>query len=203
LTEAEQNRLVTENMGLVPVIAADFRGRGIDFEDLLAIGREGLTQASRTFEPEFGKFSAWASIKIRSRIQDEWKSGSHHLLGEEPDSRSLGIEKIYEWDAWGHMGNALAIYEQWPDTFDGSPEALIGIFDEIKDKRHKFNQAFISLTPLERKLVTLTFLRDPALSLAETSRELRISYKRCRLGVERGLRKMRGVISRMTDPVVV
>lgn len=185
VTEAELNRLITDNMGLVPVVAADFRGRGIDFEDLLAIGREGLVISARSYDPKKWKFPTWASLKIRDQIQDAIKSGNYHRVGEEIDN-----EKDYQWDSGG-----FAIYEPWPEDFDGSPETLTILFGEIKDKQAKFEQAFMSLTPIQRKLIMLVFLRDPAMSVPEAARELRISYLKSWRAIKRGLFRMRKVIT--------
>lgn len=197
MTEAEQNRLIVENMGIVPTVAADFRGRGVDFEDLLAIGRVGLCIAARTYDETEGTFSSWASVQIRSEIQDELKSGRNHLIGDEPETNSLRIEKIFEFDVWGKSGNTRAITERWPDEFDGSPETLALLFDEIKDKQSKFDRAFISLTPLERKLVTLVILRDPPLNVANAAREVGVSYLKSWRTLKRALSKMRKVILSM------
>lgn len=184
-------------MGLVNVVAGDFRGRGVDFDELLAIGRIGLVEAARTYQASAGKFSAWASIKIRSQIQDDLKSGRNHRLGEEPEVNALGIKKIYEWDCWGDFGNAIAIYERWPDNFDGSPETLALLFDEIEDKQARFEQAFISLSPLQRKLIMLVYLRDPAMTVTEAAYEIRISYLKAWRTLKTGLVRMRKVIASM------
>jgi RNA polymerase sigma factor (sigma-70 family) len=202
LNEAEQNRLIIENMGLVAAVAADYRGRGVDFEDLLAIGREGLVIAARVYEPVPGaKFSTYAVHKIRSHIADEVKSGRHHRIGDEGvlewgDEHS---ERVHEWSAWGDNGNARAIYETWPENFDGSPETLTVMFDEIRDKQERFQAAFISLKLRQRKLVQLVYLRDPPMSIEQAAREIGISYLKAWRGLKRSIEKMREVISAMEN----
>jgi RNA polymerase sigma factor (sigma-70 family) len=94
LTEAEQNRLIIDNMKLVPAVAAGYRGGSIDFDDLEAIGREGLVKAARSFDPDAGtKFSTWAWIKIQSEITTALRRDEPDLLprrrheAPEPDRR--------------------------------------------------------------------------------------------------------------------
>jgi hypothetical protein len=44
LTEAEQNRLIVENMKLAPAVAASYRGGSIAFDELVAVGRFGTAR---------------------------------------------------------------------------------------------------------------------------------------------------------------
>lgn len=194
MTEAEQNRLITENMGLIPVVAAKYRGEDVEYEDLLGVGRLGLVVAARTFNPSLGKFSDHACARIESEIMHAIRSGDY--------ARGLGgaeEEEVKFWESWGDGGNARAIYEEWPDNFDGSPETLAILYDDIKDKKEKFNAAFISLTPLERKFVQLVYLRDPPLPIVQAAREARISYLRGWRILQRALHKMRKIVARMEN----
>ena len=207
-TDAEQKRLVTGNMGLVAKEAAAYRGRGVDFEDLLAIGREGLCMAADDYQSvPNAKFSTYAVHRIRSHISNELKSRRHQSVKSLTTQEwgDVHSEKIHDWTAWGNGGNAMAIYEIWTENFDASPEALSEMYSEIGDKQEKFQAAFISLKPLQRKLVTLVYLRDPAMSIERAAREMRISYLKAWRTLDRALRKMREVISAMetnTKPVL-
>lgn len=201
MTEAEQNRLVIEHMDLVSVIASDFRGGAIEFDDLCGHGREGLVKASRSYEPGKSKFSTWANICIRTEIYTAVRG--HNQPSEwypkevaPPPMTGDKIEKIYEYDAWGDMGNAAAICETW-SKLDTSPEDLSLLFADIKDKHEKFNAAFISLGGTQRKLVQLVFLRDPAMSIPRAASELGISRFQAGRMLRRALKIMREVIARM------
>lgn len=191
MTEAEQNRLIVDNMPLIAKVAADFRGADIEYEDLLAVGRIGLVVAARSFDENLGKFSAHASARIRTEILNAIRSGNYARVGTE------FVEEVKDWEAWGYFGNARAIYEIWPDDFDGSPESLSAHFDDMRDKKEKFESAFISLTPMERKAVQLVYLRDPAMSISQAAREMRTSYLRVWRALERALKRMRKIITSM------
>jgi RNA polymerase sporulation-specific sigma factor len=59
-----------ENSGLVKKIAARFKGRGIEYEDLIQIGTLGLIKAIRSFETERGfAFSTYAVPLIMGEIK--------------------------------------------------------------------------------------------------------------------------------------
>jgi RNA polymerase sigma factor (sigma-70 family) len=58
-----------DHQGLVVSIAARYRGRGLDFEDLVQEGTIGLIRASRAFRPEDGlQFSSLATKSIKRAI---------------------------------------------------------------------------------------------------------------------------------------
>lgn len=189
MTEAEQNRLIIDHMdSLVPALAAGYRGGEVEYDELVAAGREGLIKAARSWDPTKSKFSTWATTKINSELM--------HATRAKAEPGGDSIEKIYEWDAWGNMGNARAIYDLW-DNLDASPEDLSVLFDEIKEKQVKFSAAFISLTVAQRKLVTWVFLTNPRKSMAQAARELGCSYRQSVTILEKALKKMRSVIERM------
>jgi RNA polymerase primary sigma factor len=114
-----RDHLVRANLLLVVRIAGDYRGRGLDFDDLVAQGNLGLIRATETFDPDVGvRFSTYAApwIKqlIRSHVLDrgtfvrlpsyavtllaKWRRASETLaaqLGREPGpeevARALGL----------------------------------------------------------------------------------------------------------------
>ena len=67
---AAEERLVEMNQGLVTSVAARFRGRGADFEDLVQIGSIGLLKAIRSFDLDRGfAFSTYAVPLIIGEIR--------------------------------------------------------------------------------------------------------------------------------------
>ena len=67
--EAE-SRIVELNAGLVRSIALKFRGRGIEYEDLIQIGTIGLVKAVRSFDADRGfAFSTYAVPLIVGEIK--------------------------------------------------------------------------------------------------------------------------------------
>ncbi|MBR4895590.1 MAG: sigma-70 family RNA polymerase sigma factor [Clostridia bacterium] len=67
---AAETKLVEWNQGLVTSVAARFRGRGADFEDLVQIGSIGLLKAIRSFDLDRGfAFSTYAVPLIIGEIR--------------------------------------------------------------------------------------------------------------------------------------
>lgn len=193
MTEAEQNRLIIDHMHLVKVVAAEYRGGEVEYDELLGSGREGLTVAARSYDPDKGtEFSTWATTKIRSyishRVRDE-------MVGDATTDAD-SIERIFEYDIWGQNGNAMAISEAWV-ALQSSPDDVAGRYEEIKDKHAMFEAAFISLTGNQRKLIKWVFLDTPKKSVADAARELGTSYFRTFRMLKGALITMREVIARM------
>jgi RNA polymerase primary sigma factor len=64
-----RDRLVEANLGLVVKLAARFKGRGLDREDLIGEGNLGLIQAATEFDPTFQtRFCTYAAYWIKERI---------------------------------------------------------------------------------------------------------------------------------------
>ena len=142
-TRAEINRDVIENAPLVTTIVQDFRRSKIEYEDLIQIGHEGLVKAARAYDASHRKFSSFASSRNRGELLNATDAAKRHWYPKKFDEApepadSDSIEKIYDWDAWGEIGNAMAIAEAWA-KLDTAPEDL-GLFHaEIADKTDRFN----------------------------------------------------------------
>ncbi len=69
------DKLITENMGLVHMCAKRFNGRGTDYEDIFQIGCVGLIKAAKKFDESRGlKFSTYAVPVIIGEIKGFFRS---------------------------------------------------------------------------------------------------------------------------------
>jgi RNA polymerase sigma factor for flagellar operon FliA len=77
----DEDRLVTENLGLVYDLAAKYQrpgGVGPERGDLVSAGVRGLIQAAGTFDPSRGlSFSTLAVARIRGEMLDELRRWDH------------------------------------------------------------------------------------------------------------------------------
>ena len=72
------NALVEHNLRLVAHIAKKYAQRGVDQEDLISIGTLGLIKAVRSFRPEAGRLSAYASRCIENELLMYFRAGKKH-----------------------------------------------------------------------------------------------------------------------------
>ena len=72
----ERNAVVCDNIGLVHSCAKRFRGRGVEYDDLVQAGCVGLIKAADGFEPERElKFSTYAVPLILGEIKRLFRDG--------------------------------------------------------------------------------------------------------------------------------
>lgn len=118
------DKFVESNLGLVHSLAARFRGRGIEYEELFAAGCEGLIKAVSGFDESRGlRFSTYAvpvilgelkrlfrdggTVKVSrglkelsikaARVQDELrKSGHEPKLSEIAEALGISVEQAGE-----------------------------------------------------------------------------------------------------------
>lgn len=76
ITCHNRNAVVCDNIGLVHSCAKRFRGRGVEYDDLVQAGCVGLIKAADGFEPERGlKFSTYAVPLILGEIKRLFRDG--------------------------------------------------------------------------------------------------------------------------------
>lgn len=70
------NNLVENNMGLVHACANRFKGKGIDYDDLVQAGAVGILKAARLFDEDRNiKFSTYAVPVILGEIRNIFREG--------------------------------------------------------------------------------------------------------------------------------
>ena len=89
--------LVTENLGLVRMLAGRFCGRGIEYEELYSAGCVGLVKAANRFDESKGfKFSTYAVPVIAGEIKQLFRSGGSITVSRPLKELSLKAVKIKE-----------------------------------------------------------------------------------------------------------
>ncbi len=91
--EEAETKLVMINSGLVRSIAVRFKGRGIEFDDLVQIGTLGLIKAARSFDPERGfAFSTYAVPIIMGEIKRNLRDDGLIKVGRA--QKKLGLDLL-------------------------------------------------------------------------------------------------------------
>lgn len=186
--ESAVEKLMKLNMGLVSGIAARFRGRGVENDDLFQIGSIGMLKAIRSFDLGRGTaFSTYAVPlimgEIRKYLRDDGlikvsriqkKAGALLLKEREKiiseSSREPGIEELAERCGMTVEEAALALESaspvhslSEPVTEDMTLENVIPSSDDDICRavdRVALAEAIGKLCPLWRKIIVLRYFRD-------------------------------------------
>lgn len=107
----ERNRLVSENMGLVHACANRFRGRGVDYEDLVQSGCIGLLKAAEGFDESRGfMFSTYAVPAIIGEIKRIFRDGGAVKVGRSDKEKARNLLALRD-EMTNELGRAPSISE--------------------------------------------------------------------------------------------
>ena len=91
------NKFIQDNLGLVHSLAARFKGRGIEYEELFAAGCEGLVKAGLGFDESRGlKFSTYAVPVILGEIRRLFRDGGTVKVSRGLKELSLKAARVQE-----------------------------------------------------------------------------------------------------------
>ena len=91
------DKFVQENLGLVHSLAARFKGRGIEYEELFAAGCEGLVKAAKGFDESRGlRFSTYAVPVIMGEIKRLFRDGGTVKVSRGLKELSLKAARVQE-----------------------------------------------------------------------------------------------------------
>lgn len=91
--EQAKDELIKSNLRFVVSIAKQYQGKGIEFEDLIAVGNLGILKACEKFNPELGyRFLSYAGWWIRDFIINEIIN--HGRTIRIPFNKTISINKL-------------------------------------------------------------------------------------------------------------
>ena len=183
LSEAEQNRLIIDNVELVDRVIVEFRGQELGYDDIRQEAMVGLVQAARSYDPAKCKasFPVWAIVRIRGAIKNAI-------------ARYDGLEELPSDDQPICEYFGRAIHEDW-EHLDASPEDIRLIYEEFRGREAAIKAAMLSLSPKVRKMIHAHFLRERPISLEQVAREQKMSYHAVNRAVYRAVKRMRDIVS--------
>ena len=90
----EENKLVTDNMGLINLVVKRYLGFGVDYEDLFQIGSIGLIKAAKAFDKDKNlQFSTYAVAKITGEIKTYLRDNGEIKIPRNIKEQKFRIEK--------------------------------------------------------------------------------------------------------------
>ena len=133
------DKLIEHNLRLVVHIAKKYAQAGVDQDDLVSIGSLGLVKAVKTFKPEAGKLTAYASRCIENEILMFFRANKKHrndlLMGE-----SLATDKD---------GNEIELSE----LLGTDPEIVPDAAETAIESRRALRMMTRVLQPREREVL--------------------------------------------------
>ena len=181
---AERNKIVENNLGLVHACANRFKGRGVEYEDLFQAGCVGLIKAADKFDESRGfSFSTYAvpvilgeikrifrdggAIKIGRSVKEKARNAQivreelSSVLGREPTVCELACEMKIEPVEAAMLLNAMSPVISLTNNEDGESQLDIPTEsheNEISDSL-ALNQVLMSLDERDRKMIVLRYYR--------------------------------------------
>lgn len=114
MTEVEINSLVNDNINYVKSVANQYKGKGVDFDDLVSEGTLAMLMAARKFDATRGsKFVAYASPFIRKAMQEtiDNQSAMYRVPKDQKKFAPRGTGKAMSIDAPLSVGNQYTLLD--------------------------------------------------------------------------------------------
>ncbi len=175
---AEQERLVTENIGLVHACARRYIGRGIEYDDLYQSGCEGLVKAAAGYDSGRSvRFSTYAVPAILGEIRRLFRDGGAVRVCR--SLRDLGL-KIHRAEAEfrcaeGRDPTVSELAERLGVEPENIAEAIDASRPVLSLTAERDGDEFQEDIPSERfdeTLVDVVALREAISTLEENDREI-------------------------------
>ncbi len=174
----EQDRLVTENIGLVHACARRYMGRGIDYDDLYQSGCEGLVKAAAGYDGSRSvKFSTYAVPAILGEIRRLFRDGGSVRVCR--SLRDLGL-KIHraETEFRNSEGRDPTVSELAqrlgvePESIAEAIEASRPVLSLTAERDGEEFDEDVPSESFDETLVDIVALREAIASLERTDREI-------------------------------
>ena len=189
------NKLATANLRFVVAIANQYKGNGLDIEDLISEGNIGLVNAANKYNAERhnSRLVSYATPFIRKCIENaiKEKSGIYETPGEEAaqTNKKRNIPLSIEAPLGGRENiNLLSVIAN-PDT------PLADVLLSSKTDLQEIKKSLDILDNREREVVTCFYgiCRDK-LTLAEIAAQLGLKRERARQIRDKAARKLSKVL---------
>lgn len=176
-----ENKLITDNFGLVHACANKFRGRGVDYEDLFQAGCVGLVKAAAGFDETLGfQFSTYAVPAILGEIRRIFRDGGSVKIGRaakekarlllaakdelasetgrEPTVAEIAAKTgIDPAEAASLISASLPVLSLTDENDDGQTDIPVAAPDEKLTERIDLNNAMMCIPENEREIIKLRY----------------------------------------------
>lgn len=212
LAEQQREEKIAQNINLVHALAARFKGRGIEYDDLFQAGCIGLIKSVDGFDESLGfAFSTYAVPVILGEIKGLFRSGGAIKLSR--SMKEKGVRALKEREAFLHLHGREPTVGELAAVLGMSPEETAQVLscnlpvisltgeqgeewdistashEERIDESLALAQAVRSLPAEEKELIMLRYYHE--YTQAKTAAHLGISQVQVSRKEKRILQKLR------------
>lgn len=190
MTEQESNKIVSENLNYVKAVANEFKGKGLEYEDLVSEGTIAMLMAARKFDTNRGtRFVAYAGPIIRKAMQQAIeKQGNIYRMPKDVKKHApRNVEKAVSVDAPLNAGNQYTLL----DILTNKDVEMADEGMKIQKIRKEINDVIKFLNEREQAVIKKFYgIGEPHETMAEIAKDLGLKRERVRQIRDRASRKL-------------
>lgn len=190
MKDNDYNQLVSENLNYVKSLANRFRGKGVEYDDLVSEGYMAMLEAAKKFDASRGAdFVAYAGAFIRKAMSQavEQQAALYRVPRDERKRVPRTATKAVSIDAPLSVGNQYTLLD-----------ILINKDTELMEENAMFREAYddlcgcIALLDEREQVVIKKFygIGTPHVTMAEIAEYLQLKRERVRQIRDKALRKI-------------
>lgn len=190
MKDNDYNQLVSENLNYVKSLANRFRGKGVEYDDLVSEGYMAMLEAAKKFDASRGAdFVAYAGAFIRKAMSQavEQQAALYRVPRDERKRVPRTATKAVSIDAPLSVGNQYTLLD-----------ILINKDTELLEENAMFREAYddlcgcIALLDEREQVVIKKFygIGTPHVTMAEIAEDLQLKRERVRQIRDKALRKI-------------
>lgn len=190
MTEKECNQIVNENLNYVKAVANQFRGNGVDFEDLVSEGTLAMITAAQKFDTSRGsKFIAYASPFIRKAMQEaiDKQAAIYRIPKDQKKYAPRSASKAVSVDAPLSVGNQYTLLDILVNKDVEMADDNVAFQQMLKDLNHCVDNLDERESEVIRKFYGLGINHE---TLAEIAEDMSLKRERVRQIRDKAIRKM-------------
>lgn len=184
------NQLVTENLNYVKSLANRFKGKGVDFDDLVSEGYMAMTQAAQKYNQERGtQFIAYAAPFIRKAMEQAVKqqSASYGMPRDEYQQLHKRVSRPLSIDAPLSANNKYTLLDILinKDALSDEENSYFRLITE------DLNAAIETLDEREREVIRKFYgIGCPHIPMADIAEDMDLKRERVRQIRDKAVRKI-------------
>lgn len=184
------NQLVSENLNFVKSLANQYRGKGLDFDDLVSEGYMAMVQASQKFDTSRGtQFVAYAAPFIRKAMEQaiDQQAGLYRVPKSERKFTPRSASKTVSIDAPLSVGNQYTLLDVLINKNALMADDNVGFRQMLDD----LTDCIDTLDDREKEVVQKFYgIGKPHVTMAEIAEDMGLKRERVRQIRDKALRKI-------------